>query len=112
MPDDQPTIVASSHGVLLARRHDGKPEWTFPSGAQEAGEVYADTAVWKTLGDRPRCDLPQSDRGTNASQNRAPLVYIAADPINGRLVLVGRARRDVAPPVRPVADHLRATLPA
>jgi ADP-ribose pyrophosphatase YjhB (NUDIX family) len=48
MPD-QPTIVAaiitSPQGVLLARRHDGKPAWTFPSGAQEAGEVYADTAV-------------------------------------------------------------------
>lgn len=52
MPD-QPTIVAaivtSPQGVLLARRHDGKPEWTFPSGAQEVGEVYADTAVRETL---------------------------------------------------------------
>jgi ADP-ribose pyrophosphatase YjhB (NUDIX family) len=48
MPN-HPTIVAaivtSFQGVLLARRHDGKPEWTFPSGAQEAGEGYADTGT-------------------------------------------------------------------
>ena len=35
--------------MLLARRHDGKPEWTFPSGAQEADEAYTDTAVRETL---------------------------------------------------------------
>ncbi|MGH3898649.1 MAG: NUDIX hydrolase [Pseudonocardiaceae bacterium] len=53
MPD-QPTIVAaivtSPQGVLLARRHDGKPAWTFPSGAQEAGEVYADRETREETG--------------------------------------------------------------
>lgn len=128
MPD-LPTIVAaivtSPQGVLLARRQDGKPEWTFPGGAQEAGERYADTAVretleetclavsaWKLIGER---NHPKTGRH---------MVYIAADPVNGTEVKVGdpdehsevgwyswaNAEGMLPHLFEPVADHLRATL--
>jgi predicted NUDIX family NTP pyrophosphohydrolase len=75
MPD-QPTIVAaivtSPQGVLLARRCDGKPEWTFPSGAQEVGELYADTAVRETLEEPVSILSPAIRSGKNSPQDRAP----------------------------------------
>ena len=130
MPD-QPTIVAaivtSSHGVLLARRHDGKPEWTFPSGAQEAGEVYADTAVRETLEETGLAVIARNQIGerTHPKTGRH-MVYIAADPVNGTAVRVGdpnehsevgwyswsMAEGMLLHLFDPVADHLRAVLPA
>jgi 8-oxo-dGTP diphosphatase len=131
MPDDQPTIVAaivtSPQGVLLARRHDGKPEWTFPSGAQEAGEVYADTAVRETLEETGLAVIARDQIGerTHPKTGRH-MVYIAADPVNGTAVRVGdpdehsevgwypwlTAEGMLPHLFEPVADHLRATLPA
>jgi 8-oxo-dGTP pyrophosphatase MutT (NUDIX family) len=35
----------SVRGVLIGRRRDGKPLWTFPGGKVEAGESAADGAV-------------------------------------------------------------------
>jgi hypothetical protein len=32
-------IVTSSRGVLVERRHDGRPLWTFPAGEAEPGEA-------------------------------------------------------------------------
>lgn len=129
MPD-QPTIVAaivtSPHGVLLARRHDGKPEWTFPSGAHEAGEVYTDTAVRETLEETGLSVVARDQIGERTHpQTGRHMVYIAADPINGTAVRVAdpdehsevgwypwtTAEAMLPHLYEPVADHLRATLP-
>ena len=48
----QPAIVAaiitSKAGVLVERRHDGRPLWTFPAGEAEPGEAPIDTAIRET----------------------------------------------------------------
>ncbi len=41
-------IVTSKLGVLVERRHDGRPLWTFPAGEIEPGEAPADTAIRET----------------------------------------------------------------
>lgn len=38
-------IVTSEQGVLIGRRNDGKPPWTFIAGEIEPGESQADAAV-------------------------------------------------------------------
>jgi 8-oxo-dGTP diphosphatase len=41
-------VVTSSRGVLLGRRRDGNPPWTFPGGKAEPGETPAEAAVRET----------------------------------------------------------------
>lgn len=41
-------IITSKEGVLVERRHDGRPLWTFPAGEAEPGESPADTAIRET----------------------------------------------------------------
>jgi 8-oxo-dGTP pyrophosphatase MutT (NUDIX family) len=41
-------IVTSKHGVLVERRHDGRPLWTFPAGEIEPGESPEDAAIRET----------------------------------------------------------------
>lgn len=41
-------IVTSPAGVLLCRRHDGKPEWSFPGGEWEDGESEVECAIRET----------------------------------------------------------------
>lgn len=129
MPD-QPTIVAaiitSSEGVLLARRHDGKPEWTFPSGAQEAGEKYTDTAVREALEETGLAVISCKLIGERIHPKTGRhMVYIAADPVNGIEVRVAdpeehaevgwypwtTAEGMLSHLFEPVADHLRAISP-
>lgn len=46
-PEPQPVvaaIVTSEHGVLIGKRNDGKPPWTFIAGEIEPGESPADAA--------------------------------------------------------------------
>lgn len=130
MPD-QPTIVAviitSAQGVLLARRHDGKPEWTFPSGAQEAGERYVDTAIREVLEETGVAVIARGLIGERTHpQTGRHMVYVAADPVNGTAVRVGdpeehsevgwypwvTAEGMLPHLFEPVADYLRAALPA
>jgi 8-oxo-dGTP pyrophosphatase MutT (NUDIX family) len=42
-------IVTSRLCVLVGRRRDGKPPWTFPGGKIEPGESAEDAAVRETL---------------------------------------------------------------
>lgn len=51
-PSDKPqrpavitAIVTSKHGVLMGKRNDGKPPWTFIAGENEPGESPADTII-------------------------------------------------------------------
>lgn len=83
-------IVTSNRGVLVERRHDGRPLWTFPAGEAEPGEAPADTAIRETkeetglevkishaIGER---DHPQTGRH---------MIYLAARPSQGTDVHVG-----------------------
>lgn len=83
-------IVTSNLGVLIERRHDGRPLWTFPAGEAEPGESPADTAVREakeetglqvvishTLGERQH---PKTGRH---------MIYLAARPFQGTAVHVG-----------------------
>jgi 8-oxo-dGTP pyrophosphatase MutT (NUDIX family) len=42
-------IITSRPGVLVGRRRDGHPPWTFPAGTIEPGESPEDAAVRETL---------------------------------------------------------------
>jgi 8-oxo-dGTP diphosphatase len=44
-------ILTSGLGVLIGRRRDGKPPWTFPGGKIEPGESPGDAAARETLED-------------------------------------------------------------
>jgi 8-oxo-dGTP pyrophosphatase MutT (NUDIX family) len=116
-------VVTSDHGVLLGRRHDGKPPWTFIAGAVEEGESPQETAArecmeetglavetGEVIGER---DHPKTGRH---------MIYVACRPANGTQVTVGDpeelaevAWRELADldelmpygVFDPVSDHLR-----
>jgi len=83
-------IVTSHAGVLIARRNDGKPPWTFIAGKIEPGESPADAAVRevkeetglriRTGGILGRRVHPRTGR---------TMVYMAARPTHGTDVFVG-----------------------
>lgn len=118
-------IVTSKQGVLVQRRHDGKPLWGFPAGEAEPGEAPADTAIRETkeecglqivvshaIGER---DHPKTGRH---------MIYLAARPYHGTTVFVGdedelaevkwvglaEARQLLVGLYEPVAEHLAVTL--
>lgn len=118
-------IVTSNRGVLIERRHDGRPLWTFPAGEAEPGESPADTAIRETkeetgleikvshaVGER---DHPKTGRH---------MIYVAARPYQGTAVHVGdedelaevrwvtlaEADELLAGMFGPVREHLAATI--
>lgn len=126
----EPTVVAaivtSDQGVLLGRRHDGKPPWTFIAGAMEGDESPQDTAVRECMEETGlpiiagevigRRDHPKTGRH---------MVYVACRPVSGTDVVVGDpdelvevvwrplSELDELMPYgvfEPVAEHLRRTL--
>jgi 8-oxo-dGTP pyrophosphatase MutT (NUDIX family) len=83
-------IVTSNLGVLVGRRNDGKPPWTFIAGEVEPGESPADAAgrevkeeagleveVGEVIGERVH---PRTGR---------TMIYMAARPTRGTEVIVG-----------------------
>jgi 8-oxo-dGTP pyrophosphatase MutT (NUDIX family) len=86
-------IITSPLGVLVARRHDGRPPWTFIAGALEPGEDPADAAVReaeeetglriRTTGVIGRRVHPQTGR---------EMIYLAARPTHGTNAVVGDAQ--------------------
>ena len=92
LPDIVTAIVTSELGVLVGRRNDGRPPWTFISGEQDAvqDESPRDTAVrevkeetgleieaGEVIGER---DHPRTGRH---------MIYMAARPVRGTEVIVG-----------------------
>jgi 8-oxo-dGTP diphosphatase len=92
LPSVVAAIVTSPLGVLIGRRNDGKPPWTFIAGEQDAvqDESPADTAVrevkeetglevtaGEVIGER---DHPRTGRH---------MVYMAARPVRDTDVFVG-----------------------
>lgn len=83
-------IVTSRKGVLVGRRHDGKPPWTFIAGEIEPGESPADAAVREVkeeTGLRIRSG-GVIGRRVHPKTGRT-MVYMAARPANGTDVFVG-----------------------
>jgi 8-oxo-dGTP pyrophosphatase MutT (NUDIX family) len=94
-PEPEPVVAAivTSHaGVLVGRRNDGKPPWTFIAGKIEPGESPADAAVREVkeeTGLRIRAGSVIGRR-VHPKTGRT-MVYMAARPTHGTDVFVGDA---------------------
>jgi 8-oxo-dGTP pyrophosphatase MutT (NUDIX family) len=93
IPEPQPVvaaIVTSARGVLIGRRNDGKPPWTFISGEIEPGESPADAAVREV---KEETGLRVTAGGVIGRRNHPKtgrhMVYMAAKPVRGTDVFVG-----------------------
>jgi 8-oxo-dGTP diphosphatase len=85
-------IVTSSLGVLVGRRRDGKPPWTFIAGEQDAvkDENPADTAVREVKEETGlRIQAGQVIGERVHPQTGRTMIYIAAVPTHGTDVFVG-----------------------
>lgn len=85
-------IVTSDLGVLVGRRNDGKPPWTFIAGEQEPGERVEDTAIREV---KEETGL-RIETGTIIGERVHPktgrtMIYMAARPTHGTDVFVGDA---------------------
>lgn len=84
-------VVTSSRGVLIGRRMDGTPPWTFIAGEQEPGEKPADTIIREVkeeagLDVRPGQVIGERDHPSTGRH----MIYIAARPAGRRTgVFVG-----------------------
>jgi 8-oxo-dGTP pyrophosphatase MutT (NUDIX family)/predicted DNA-binding protein (UPF0251 family) len=93
IPEPEPVVAAivTSHtGVLIARRNDGKPPWTFIAGKIEPGESPADAAVREVkeeVGLRIRAG-GVIGRRVHPRTGRT-MVYMAARPTHGTNVFIG-----------------------
>lgn len=93
-PERQPVVAAivTSHlGVLVGRRHDGKPLWTFIAGEIEPGESQVDAAVREVkeeTGLDVRAGHQEIGRRVHPKTQRT-LIYLACTPIEGTDVIVG-----------------------
>ena len=77
-------IVTSKHGVLVERRHDGRPLWTFPGGDAEPCEAPMDTAIREIkeetgLEIRVSHSLGERDHPVTGRH----MIYLAARPYHG-----------------------------
>ena len=118
-------VVISGRGVLVGRRIDGKPPWTFIAGEQEPGERPEDTAVREVKEEtalRIRAGQVIGER-VHPKTGRT-MVYMAAAPVRGTDVVVndeaelaevrwvGLAEADELLPgmFEPVREHLAREL--
>ena len=125
----QPAIVAaiitSKEGVLVERRHDGRPLWTFPAGEAEPGESPADTAIRETKEETGLAIVVSHVIGerTHPKTGRH-MIYLACRPYQGtgvyngddaeladvRWTSLGDAEEKLTGMFGPVAEHLARTL--
>jgi 8-oxo-dGTP pyrophosphatase MutT (NUDIX family) len=93
IPEPQPVvaaIVTSARGVLIGKRRDGKPPWTFIAGEIEPGESPADAAVREVKEETGLLVTAGKviGRRVHPATGRT-MVYMAARPVRGTEVLVG-----------------------
>jgi 8-oxo-dGTP pyrophosphatase MutT (NUDIX family) len=93
VPEPGPVVAAivTSHlGVLVGRRQDGKPPWTFIAGKIEPGESPADAAV-REVKEEAGLRIEAGGiigRRVHPKTGRT-MVYMAAQPTHGTDVFVG-----------------------
>ena len=121
-------IVTSRLGVLVARRNDGQPLWTFITGEIEPGENPADAAVREV---REETGLRVQATGVIGRRvhphTGREMVYLAARPTHGTKASIGDEQElaevrwvDLAQAdelmsgtiFEPVRNHLRETVKA
>lgn len=84
-------IVTSELGVLVGRRNDGRPPWTFIAGKVEPGESIADAAV-REVKEETGLLVRHSDHeiGRRVHPHTGKLmIYLACEPTEGTEVYVG-----------------------
>jgi 8-oxo-dGTP pyrophosphatase MutT (NUDIX family) len=95
-PEHQPVVAAivTSHlGVLVGKRNDGKPPWTFIAGEVEPGESINDAAVREVkeeTGLLVRAAYHEIGRRVHPKTGRT-MIYLACHPTEGTDVHVGDA---------------------
>lgn len=83
-------IVTSELGVLVGRRNDGKPPWTFIAGEVEPGESPADAAIREVKEETGlRVQLADVIGERVHPKTGRTMIYIAAEPTHGTDVFVG-----------------------
>lgn len=93
-PEQQPVVAAivTSHlGVLITKRHDGKPLYGFVSGEIEPGESQADAAIREVkeeTGLEVRTGHHEIGRRVHPKTGRT-MIYLACQPVNGTDVFIG-----------------------
>jgi 8-oxo-dGTP diphosphatase len=83
-------IVTSDRGVLVGRRNDGKPPWTFIAGEQEPGELAEDTAI-REVKEETTLRIQAGDiigQRVHPKTGRT-MIYMAARPTHGTEIFVG-----------------------
>ena len=97
-------IVTSALGVLIGRRTDGTPPWTFPSGKIEPGESPSAAAVREVMEETGLAARAVGILGQRVHPKTGrTLVYVAAEPVH-------RTAVGVAAPAE-LAEIWWATLP-
>lgn len=83
-------VVTSSRGVLITRRHDGKPLWGFVTGEVEPGEAPQDAAI-REAKEETTLEVKVShmigERMHPATGRH--MIYLAARPYQGTDVTIG-----------------------
>ncbi|MFY1672411.1 NUDIX domain-containing protein [Plantactinospora sp. WMMB334] len=93
-PERQPVvaaIVTSSQGVLVGRRNDGKPPWTFISGEIDPGESAAHAVIREVkeeTGLLVRTAEREIGRRVHPKTGRT-MIYLACTPVNKTDLYVG-----------------------
>lgn len=93
-PEPQPVvaaIVTSSQGVLVGKRNDGKPPWTFIAGEIEPGESPTDAAIREVkeeAGLVVRAAEREIGRRVHPRTGRT-MIYLACSPVGKTDVFVG-----------------------
>jgi excisionase family DNA binding protein len=83
-------IVTSEHGVLIGRRHDGKPPWTFIAGEIEPGESPADAGVREVKEETGLLVAAGQEIGRRVHPATGrTMIYMAARPTHGTEIFVG-----------------------
>jgi 8-oxo-dGTP pyrophosphatase MutT (NUDIX family) len=90
-------IITSRPGVLVGRRRDGHPPWTFPAGKIEPGERPEDAAVRETLEETGLRIRAAGVIGSRIHpQTGVSIIYVAATPMAVTEVQIREALADSA----------------